>query len=92
MRVNQRVENILAVSSKARNSDKELLIIYMQKSGMKLTEEQIEIYRNMPAADTITRVRRHLRESGKYLPSVEVDKHRFDRYVGFRNDREYALL
>lgn len=92
MRVNQRVENILAASAKARNSDKELLIIYMQKSGMELTEKQIEVFRNMPSADTITRVRRHLRESGKYLPTVEIDKHRFDRYRGFRNDREYALL
>lgn len=36
MKTSFRVENILQASRAARNSDKELLIIYMQKSGMNL--------------------------------------------------------
>lgn len=80
MKTSDRVEAILQVSRLARNSDKELLIIYMQKSGMNLTSQQVEIFKNMPSAETITRARRQLQEAGKYPVDVEVDSKRFDIY------------
>lgn len=54
MKTSDRVEYILQASKSARNSDKELLIIYMQKSGMNLSPQQIEVFRDMPSAETIT--------------------------------------
>lgn len=80
MKTSDRVENILQASRAARNSDKELLIIYMQKSGMNLTAEQIRIFKDMPSAETITRVRRQLQEVGKYPADEDIDNARFEKY------------
>lgn len=80
MKTSDRVEYILQASKAARNSDKELLIIYMQKSGMNLTQEQIQIFRKMPSAETITRVRRQLQEQGKYPADEAIDNGRYEKY------------
>lgn len=80
MKTSDRVEYILQASRRARNSDKELLIIYMQKSGMSLSPQQIEVFRKMPSAKTITRVRRQLQEQGKYPADEEVDNGRYEKY------------
>lgn len=80
MKINDRVENILKASYAARNSDKDLLLIYMQKSGMNLTPSQIEVFRKLPAFETITRVRRVLQEQGKYEPSEQVMEARYKKY------------
>jgi hypothetical protein len=79
MTIKERVENLLKASVKARNSDIELLILYMQKSGMELSEKQIEIFRKMPSAETITRIRRKLQEEGKYEASDAVNQARYDK-------------
>jgi len=84
MKISNQVENILSVSKKARNSDKELLIIYMQKFGLDLSPQQIELFKKMPSAETITRCRRLLQEEGKYLPTKEVDQARFEKYQEFK--------
>lgn len=86
MTVTQRVENILRVSKDARNSDKELLIIYMQKSGMNLTPEQVEIFKNLPAMETIRRVRQNLQEQGKYPASPEVEQQRYEKYKNVKQN------
>lgn len=80
MKTSDRVEYILQASKLARNSDKELLIIYMQKSGMNLTQEQIQIFKKMPSAETITRVRRQLQEQGKYPADEQIDNGRYEKY------------
>lgn len=85
MKTSQRVENILIASQRARNSDKYLLIIYMQRSGMHLTKEQIRIFEDMPSAETITRVRRQLQEQGKYPATKQVDDARFDKFQAMRH-------
>ena len=92
MKINRQVENILSVSHRARNDDKELLIIYMQKFGMELTDKQVELFKHMPSAESITRARRNIQEQGKYVASDAVDKHRFDRYMNFKHEREFANL
>jgi hypothetical protein len=76
MNVADRVKNVLAASEAARNSDTELLIIYMQKSGMNLTPTQIETYRNMPSPETIRRTRQKIQEEGHFLPSAKVGRER----------------
>lgn len=85
MKTSERVENILKASQRARNSDKYLLIIYMQRSGMNLTKEQIRIFEDMSSAETITRVRRQLQEQGKYPADEEVDNERFEKYQGMKH-------
>ena len=80
MKTRDRVENILKVSKMARNSDIELLILYMQKSKMELTDRQIHILRHeMPSFETITRIRRQLQEEGKYEATQEVQEERYNK-------------
>lgn len=85
MRISQRVENIRRVSRGARNSDRELLIIYMQKSGMELSQKQISILRRMPSFETITRCRRLLRIQGLYTGSKAVEDARYVRFTTMRS-------
>lgn len=80
VKISTRVENILKASYSARNSDKALLLIYMQKSGMNLSQSQIEVFNKLPAFETITRVRRVLQEQGKYEPSEQVMEARYQKY------------
>ena len=80
MKISERVTNILKASYSARNSDKDLLLIYMQKSGMNLTPEQVKVFKELPAFETITRVRRVLQEQGKYPPSEQALEARYQKY------------
>jgi hypothetical protein len=63
-----------------RSSDKELLIVYMQKAGMDLTPSQIAIYRELPSMETIRRIRQKIQENGELLATPEVEKARFEKY------------
>lgn len=81
MTIKQRVEAILKVSRMARNSDTELQIIYMQKSGMNLTEQQQQVFRDLPSMETIRRIRQKLQEEGKYLADAEVEQARYNKFV-----------
>jgi DNA-binding transcriptional regulator WhiA len=76
MTVTERIKNILKHSKAARNSDTELLVIYMQKSGMDLSARQVDIFRDMPSTETIRRVRQKLQESGQYEADSSVKKQR----------------
>lgn len=76
MNVTDRVHNILKVSRDARNSDKELCVIYMQKSGMNLSEEQIRVFKSMPSMETIRRVRQKIQESGEYQADQKIKSER----------------
>lgn len=89
MTIAERVENILKAVPQTRNSDKELLLIYMKKSGIKLTEQQEEIFKNIPAFETITRVRRDLQEQGKYEPTEEVKEERYQKFKNVRENIKY---
>lgn len=76
MTIAERVEAILANVPATRNSDTELLIIYMQKAGMNLSAEQQRLFKEMPSVGTVRRVRRKLQEQGKYPASDEVKRER----------------
>lgn len=89
MKVTEQVENILRVSSQARNSDRELIIIYMMKFGMNLTKEQIERFRKMPSMETIRRVRQALQSQGKYPASPEVEEKRYQKFKNVRENINY---
>ena len=81
----QRVEAILGASRQARNSDIELFIIFMQKSGMNLSSEQLRIFRDLPDMQTLGRIRRKLQEQGKYEADPEVEQARYEK---FKNVKE----
>ena len=76
MNVTQQVESILRHSDRARNSDRELLLIFMQKSGMDLSEAQIATFRDMPELWTVRRLRQKFQEDGLFLPSEAVGRAR----------------
>jgi len=76
MTITQQVENILRYAPATRNSDKELMIVYMQKFGMELTDRQVELFKKMPAFETIRRVRQKLQEVGSYQAVDEVKRER----------------
>lgn len=90
MNTAQRVENILRASRGARDSDTELLLIYMQKMGMNLTAAQMDKFRDMPTPETITRIRRKLQEQGMYPASEAVDKARYEKYVQVKGNIKSA--
>lgn len=73
------VETVLRSKANTRYSDKELLIEVWASMGLVLNEEQRRAFRNLPSSETITRVRRKLQESGKYLPPEEVTRERHDK-------------
>ena len=72
MKISDKVEQILKISVSARNSDRELQIIFMQDSGMDLSERQKDIFRDMPSMETIRRVRQKFQESGQYKATERV--------------------
>ena len=84
MTITQRVENILKVSHQARNSDTELLIIYMQKAGMELTPRQVEVFKKLPSMETIRRIRQKLQEQGKYRADQSVETARYNKFKVMR--------
>ncbi|MBA3678766.1 hypothetical protein H0W80_01035 [Candidatus Saccharibacteria bacterium] len=90
MKTLDRVEAILRAVPKTRNSDMELLIIYLQKSGMELTDKQIQIFKDAPAMETITRVRRKIQEQGKYPASAEVEEARYQKFKQVRSNISYS--
>jgi hypothetical protein len=88
----EQVESILNHVPSARNSDKELLIVYMQKFGMDLTTEQITVFNSMPAFESITRARRIIQEQGRYQASKEVDEIRHEKYKQMRQYPSFVLM
>lgn len=86
MRVSERVENILKVSQKARNSDLELWLIYAKKSGLSLSKEQEEVLREMPSFETIRRTRQKLQEQGLYPADEEVNEARYKKFKEVRQN------
>lgn len=89
MKISDQVEGILRVSQAARNSDKELLIIYMAKFGLGLTKEQEDKFRKMPSVETIRRTRQALQEHGKYPADPEVEEQRFEKYRRVKQNIKY---
>ena len=67
------IEEILEKYPQTRSSDKKLLLAVWFFQGLILTQEQKRIfYEKCMVAESITRKRRDLQASGKYLGSQEV--------------------
>jgi hypothetical protein len=88
MKISQQVENILRAISITRSSDKELYLIFMEKSGMNLTPEQQDTFRRMPSLETVRRTRQLIQEQGKYLPTAEVEQARYDKFKRMRGGED----
>lgn len=86
MNTTQRVRSILNASRKARNSDKELYLIYMQKSGVNLSQHQIEKIREMPNFESIRRIRQKIQEAGELRADKETEDRRFEKYRQTRGE------
>lgn len=86
MTIRDRVESILKVSRKARNSDTELQLIYLQKLGMNLSQHQIDVFRQAPSMETIRRIRQKLQMDGKYPADKEVEERRYEQFVSQKSN------
>lgn len=75
MTLKERVQSILKYSRAARNSDVELQIIYLQKSGMNLTPEQMEVFRSLNM-ESIRRERQTIQAAGMYTADQKIKKTR----------------
>ncbi len=75
------VEQILVDDLEARKNDKWLIIRFMQEvSGFAFPYEKLD---NLPAFETITRVRRKLQENGDYQPDEQTLLERKQRDIVF---------
>lgn len=99
MTINERVKAILGASHAARNSDKELWLIYAQKSGVNLSAVQIEAIRKMPEFETLRRVRQKIQATGLHMADDKVYAARMEKASKVRQtipwmedkDVEYTL-
>lgn len=76
MGIADNVRRILATNVAARNSDRELLIAYMDLCNMNLSSVQKDKFRSMPSMETIRRTRQALQANGLYLASPKIAKER----------------
>lgn len=70
------VENVLARSIDARNSDRVLLLQTWEDMGFHLTATQYQQFLSLPSSESITRVRRKLQEQGRYPATERIKKAR----------------
>ncbi len=67
----QTVIEILKISHEARNSDMQMMLIYMILNGIFFTQEQKEIFRNLPFDfETLRRTRQVLQNDEKQLQAT----------------------
>lgn len=71
-RVTDTVRGILSRSRMARNSDRHLLIEFMQVSGMELSPKQQEVFLHLPSLESVRRVRQKLQETGNYPADAKI--------------------
>lgn len=74
-KVETKVEALLRSSQTYRDSDKELIIAYLQLLGANLSVEQERVLKQV-SFESIRRVRQKFQERGQYLPSPAVAKQR----------------
>lgn len=84
MTTREKVEAILKYDVASRSSDKRLVVIFLQKSGLDLTEEQIKKFYAMDDLWTVRRCRQKIQEEGKYLATKEVEDYRYKRFKQVR--------
>lgn len=89
MKILEQVESILKCVPKTRDSDKELMIVFMAKSGMNLTQMQESVFRKMASMETIRRSRQIIQEQGKYPASPEVEQERYNKFITVKQGIHY---
>lgn len=81
MKISSIVASILQNSREARNSDKELLISFMEHYGICLTDTQRIMFKEMPSLETARRIRQKFQEEGKYKADSPIGRER--RFKGY---------
>lgn len=84
MNTAQRIRNILSASQKARNSDFELWLIYAQKSGVRLSQFQIDKLKEMPSFETIRRTRQKIQQEGELRADPHIEEVRYRKFQSVR--------
>lgn len=76
MLIRDKVEKVLSIDHKARNSDRRLILEVWKQSGFELSEEQEAKFFDLPQAESIRRTRQKLQEEGLYLADKQVKRER----------------
>lgn len=79
-----RTESIMRAVPATRSDDKLLCMIFMQKSGLALTDAQIAAFYAMDDLWTVRRDRQKIQAAGKYPPTPEVEEHRYQTFKKVR--------
>ena len=88
-RTKQRTEVLLSQDTSLRDSDKKLLLRFWEDEGFGLSENQKRIFlEKCTPAESITRARRALKD--RYPASEQVTEQRYDQYLQYRFNTEYA--
>jgi hypothetical protein len=75
MRTTDRVEYLLKLDPKTRNSDKELIVQYLQRLGCDLSPRQIDIIKSVNF-ESIRRERQKLQARGLYQADKQIKRER----------------
>lgn len=86
MTIHDQVQSILKHDKASRNSDKRLLVVYLQKAGMQLTEAQIALFMQLPSMETLRRTRQQIQMKGEYEADPQVNEARFEKYKQVREN------
>lgn len=84
MTIAERVASILKHDTKSRDSDKRLMLVYMQRAGMNLSDEQVKLFYKLPSMETIRRTRQSLQMQGRYPASKVVEQQRYAKFQEMR--------
>ena len=74
--LNNQIRQILLLNKKARNSDKELIIEVWKANGLRLTQDQIAIFKKLPSTESIRRTRQKIQENGEFLADNNIRRTR----------------
>lgn len=85
----QRVENLLKYMPDTRSNDKLLCVLFMQKSGVNLTDEQIERFFEMDDLWNVRRYRQKFQEQGLYKATEVVEEARYNKFKHVKQNINY---
>lgn len=77
----QRTENLLKFVPETRSNDKLLCIVFMQKSGLNLSDSQQRAFMEMDDLWNVRRYRQKFQEKGKYPADEATNEARYRKYV-----------
>lgn len=87
MKVKDDVRRLLENYPVCRNSDKALIVYYLQMHGVNLSKEQMQRIKDLPSMESVRRARQALQMDGKYRATEQVEDLRYELFKQNRYTR-----